>query len=129
MIVEMDDLHRRKQEVCDLIRRKIGGAGLSLAEVDRRAGWSAGYLSQVLNGHNSFRLEHLLQLSEILELSLSELFAAPSTPAKEGSGEVLPGGVEMGSFMELLEREVEKAVAARLGTKERDSDSESEETR
>lgn len=110
---------RRKEELVELLRRRIRGTGLSLADIDRRLRWSPGYLSQILNGHNSFRVEHLFRVTEAAGLSPRELFEELEPLRPE-----LPGGVSMDAFMDLLERQVDRAVDARLEEKEKREEAE-----
>src|SRR5262245_12270504 len=78
----MPRLAETAREIGRRLRSARDGAGLTLAEVARRAGVSEGFLSKLERGQASASIANLLQLADALGLGLHELFAGGTTPAK-----------------------------------------------
>jgi transcriptional regulator with XRE-family HTH domain len=74
-----DDAEKIRLELRDRVRR----SSLSQRQIEENAGWSRGYLSQVLQGHITLTVAHLLALLEMLELPVDQFFASVlgATPA------------------------------------------------
>jgi transcriptional regulator with XRE-family HTH domain len=53
-------------------------------EIEKKLGFSAGYLSRLLSGRIDVKLSHILDLAAILELSPHELFAIALPPQVQG---------------------------------------------
>lgn len=62
------------------LRDLIEDADLRQRQVEDRAGFSRGYLSQLLNGHIEIKLRHLEVLFEVLDLSPGQYFGALFPP-------------------------------------------------
>ena len=67
-----------------LTRRKI-----SAAQVAQKLGWSQKYLSRRLTGEVPFRVDELIDVTDLLEIPLEQLFEAvrkdSETPGRAGS--------------------------------------------
>lgn len=59
-----------------VLRAAIRALGLSVREVERRMGFSAGYLSRVLSGKVELRVDHVCGIAESIGLKPSEVFQA-----------------------------------------------------
>lgn len=69
------------QDVLDRLRWRIQLSPLTQRALERRLGFSKGYLSQVLRGHVDLKLNHLFSLLEALEVGPREFFAkVPDDP-------------------------------------------------
>lgn len=62
------------QPVAAEIRRMLDDSGLSQRVVERRSGFSPGYLSQLLSGRRDLKLWHVLAILGALERPPGELF-------------------------------------------------------
>ena len=65
---------RHSREVLDRLRLLIHYSPETPRDLERRAGFSRGYLSQILGGHLPLRVEHLLALILALDLEPAEFF-------------------------------------------------------
>lgn len=65
---------RHSRELLDRLRLLIHYSPETPRELERRAGFSRGYLSQILGGHLTLRVEHLLALVLALDLEPAEFF-------------------------------------------------------
>jgi transcriptional regulator with XRE-family HTH domain len=74
------------QEVLNRLRWRIQLSPLTQRALERRLGFSKGYLSQVLRGHVDLKMNHLFSLLEALEVAPGEFFAAvaedPANPPR-----------------------------------------------
>jgi len=71
-------MNRAKAEATRLCKRLhlvILLSEYSQREVEKRAGYSSGYLSQVLYGHIELKYHHVITILEAIELTPAELFA------------------------------------------------------
>jgi hypothetical protein len=69
-----------------LLKTAIQLSGASNRDVERRLGLSAGYLSRLFSGGIEFKVKHVLDVSEVIELDPAEFFHL-----------ALPGGWELTS--------------------------------
>jgi len=63
------------QTVLDRIRYELGRRRVTQRSLERRFGWTQGYLSAVLGRYLDLKLKVLFQVLEGLELSPAEFFA------------------------------------------------------
>ena len=61
--IDVARVGRRVARIRAGLRRRILESGLSQNEVERRCGWSRGYLSQVLAGRINLAVRHLVSVS------------------------------------------------------------------
>lgn len=61
-------------------------SGMSLREVARQLSVSPSFVSQLENGKSQPSVATLYALTQLLDVSIDELFAQDDTPAREGSG-------------------------------------------
>jgi len=66
---------RESRRALDAVRRAILASPLSQRRVEKRAGFSRGYLSQLLAGNLDLKLGHLLAMLEALELPPGRFFS------------------------------------------------------
>ncbi|MEL7059031.1 MAG: helix-turn-helix transcriptional regulator [Acidobacteriota bacterium] len=59
----------------DELRRLVKTSTVSQREIERRANWSRGYLSQVLQGHIGLAVHHVLAVLSALESDPGRFFA------------------------------------------------------
>lgn len=92
------------QPVVEEIRRMVGSSGLSHRVVETRAGFSRGYLSQLLSGRRDLKIRHVLAILGAIDRLPGELFGRvyperrfpalshfqeTSSPLSEETGELL----------------------------------------
>ena len=63
-------------QLVTVLRAAIRALGLSVREVERRMGFSPGYLSRVLSGKVELRVDHVCGIAESIGLKPSEVFQA-----------------------------------------------------
>lgn len=63
--------HRLVNALQDLMRER----GVTMAEVERRAGMSGKYLYKVLNGYQDLKLKHVYDVLDAIEVPYEELWA------------------------------------------------------
>ena len=66
------------QAVLEKLRWRIQCSALTQRTLERRLGFSKGYLSQVLRGHVDLKINHLLALLEALAVDPGEFFSEVS---------------------------------------------------
>jgi transcriptional regulator with XRE-family HTH domain len=57
------------------LRRQIQDSGLTQWQVEKTAGFSKGYLSQLLNGRVELKMRHVFAVLEVIEADPAQLFA------------------------------------------------------
>jgi transcriptional regulator with XRE-family HTH domain len=67
--------HPEEQRITELLRDLIGRAGLSLEAIERRLGWEAGKLPDLLESRRGVAMEDLLEILPLLGLEAEEFFA------------------------------------------------------
>ena len=91
---------KRLEQVTAALGRELKAArtaaGLTLAEVARRAGLSEGFLSRLERGAASASIANLVQLADVLGLNLGELFGAAAGAPGPTRLAVYRGGGEPG---------------------------------
>jgi transcriptional regulator with XRE-family HTH domain len=109
-----------------VLKTSIRALGLTLREVERRLGMSRGYLSRLFAGEMDLKVDHVVEIAEILGIEPEEIFrlAFPSSPAEPGHVTVRlreafgvesePAPPETGP-PSALEREIEQIVNRALG--------------
>ena len=70
------------EQLATVLKAAIRALGLSVREVERRLGFSAGYLSRVLGGKVELRVDHVARIAHSIGLKPAEVFQAafPLTP-------------------------------------------------
>ena len=70
---------RQWEETAEQVRLKLRDcvkrAAVSQRQIEEAAGWSRGYLSQVLQGHITLTVAHLLIILDMLDLSVAQFLA------------------------------------------------------
>ena len=56
------------------LKRIIGKSGMKQDEVAEKLGWYSSYLSKLINGNAKFPFIHLVELSELLGVTVDEFF-------------------------------------------------------
>ena len=64
------------REVMERLRLLIFATKITQAEIERRVGFSRGYLSQLLNGAVDMKLHHLLEIADAMGIEAGDFFAA-----------------------------------------------------
>ncbi len=87
---------REVDRTLNLLRSKIQRAGTTQLEVQRRLGWGASYLSQLMCKNKALRFEQLFAVLNVLEIEPEEFFGelypwAP-TPPRSRTGVEPPAG-------------------------------------
>ena len=108
-----------------VLKTSIRALGLSLREVERRLGMSRGYLTRLFSGEMDLKVDHVVEIADILGVEPEEIFrlAFPSSPAEAGPAALrlrATFGVPAEPQPETgapsaLEREIEQIVNRALG--------------
>lgn len=119
----MSERRDLEANICSRLRHLIKSKQLSVAEVERRAGWTQGYLADVLGGRKRLRVEHIDAVLEVLSVNPRDFFLAVFSPpgdkpSKEMLGKQLAGELTYGEMYDLLAA----AVGAAMLQKESDTD-------
>jgi transcriptional regulator with XRE-family HTH domain len=69
--------------VLDRIKIAIRGLGLSVRDIEKRLGYSFGYLSRVFSGNIELKMEHIVDIARSLEMDPEELLAFVYPTLKE----------------------------------------------
>ena len=64
------------EQLATVLKAAIRALGLSVREVERRLGFSAGYLSRVLGGKVELRVDHVCRIAQSIGLKPAEVFQA-----------------------------------------------------
>ena len=56
------------------VKELISEAGVTYSEVERRAGFSARYLSKILNRHVDLKVKHILAILQAIDVPARELW-------------------------------------------------------
>ena len=75
-------------KVLRALRDRVRLASITQRQIERRHGWNRGYLSQVLSGHISLGLLHVLAILDSLQLEPAAFFAEVLGRPAELSGEI-----------------------------------------
>ncbi|HEV8580134.1 MAG TPA: helix-turn-helix transcriptional regulator [Thermoanaerobaculia bacterium] len=109
-----------------VLKRSIKALGLSLREVEKRLGMSRGYLTRLFSGEMDLKVDHIVDIAEILGVEPEEIFrlAFPSSRAEPGFAvqrlrETFGVSAEPDEAVEAgpsaIEREIEQIVNRALG--------------
>lgn len=87
------------EQLATVLKAAIRALGLSVREVERRLGFSAGYLSRVLGGKVELRVDHVCSIARSIGLKPAEVFQAafpltaepPSEAARRIQKALAPG--------------------------------------
>jgi transcriptional regulator with XRE-family HTH domain len=120
-------------QLCQALRTAIKTMGMSLREVEKRLGMSRGYLTRLFGGEIDLKVDHVVDIAEVLGVQAEELFrlAFPALHAeptyavirlREGFG-VTPTDMTVTRSQEppssvlsqAIQREVEQLVNQALG--------------
>ena len=63
------------QRVLEALRQRVKTASVSQRGIEEQHDWRRGYLSQVLTGHITLTVHHVLAVVQSLDISASEFFA------------------------------------------------------
>ena len=80
--IDVARVDRRVARIRAGLRRKILESGLSQNEVERRCGWSRGYLSQVLAGRINLTVKHVLSALAATGAQPAEFLAKQLTKSR-----------------------------------------------
>jgi transcriptional regulator with XRE-family HTH domain len=82
-----EELAQEATRITRLLDQMIRVSGTSKNALEKRMGWSAGYLSRLANGSIELRLRHILLLAKAVGISPAEFFHAayprPAGPESE----------------------------------------------
>lgn len=96
------------QPLLEEIRRLVRFSDLSQRQVEKRAGFSKGYLSQLLGQNLDLKVRHVLAILNALELEPGEFFARVFR--KPASGGIPPSLAGFGEQSEPLTEEMDRWV-------------------
>lgn len=68
--------------LCRLLQAAIRAFGLTQQEVERRLGVSVGYLSRLFGGQIDLKLDHVVEIAEVLEVEPEEIFRLAFPPSQ-----------------------------------------------
>ncbi|MEM9557681.1 MAG: helix-turn-helix transcriptional regulator [Acidobacteriota bacterium] len=81
------EILERVDRVREELRRRVRSSTTNQRQIERQAGWSRGYLSQVLQGHISLTILHVMTVLDALdtppERFFAELFGSEPAPLDE----------------------------------------------
>jgi transcriptional regulator with XRE-family HTH domain len=106
------------------LKKSIKALGLSQREVEKRLGMSRGYLTRLFGGEMDLKVDHVVEIAEILGIAPEEIFrlAFPASPAEPGLAELrlretfgVPAEPAQPAAASALEREIEQIVNRALG--------------
>lgn len=88
MSVDVDEeLAQEVTRITRLLDQTIRVSGMTKNALEKKMGWSAGYLSRLANGSIELRLRHILLLAQAVGISPAEFFHAayprPAVPESE----------------------------------------------
>jgi transcriptional regulator with XRE-family HTH domain len=95
-----------------LLRVAIRGAGLSIAEVERRLGVRPKSLGRVLGGESNLMFKHVILVLRAIGMSQEEFFSVAVPPRPEGALESLRG--EFDALVERMQTAGAKAAGRAL---------------
>lgn len=116
----------RVDRVREELRLRVRASGTNQRQIERMAGWSRGYLSQVLQGHISLTVHHVMTVLDALDMPpdrfFVELFGSEPAPLDEIRQKLATYDA---AFKELRDRGLISAGSDR-GTVDIDSDKEAQ---
>lgn len=81
------DVSREVQRFSELLRLRIVASGMTQRAVERKLGWSAGYVSQLLRGNQDLKLKQIYAILKAIGVPSEDLladFARARAPCAEG---------------------------------------------
>lgn len=78
----MDRLKETQKDIGEKLKSARSAAGLTLGELARRTDLSQSFLSKLERGQASSSIANLIEISEVLGLSLSDVFSGAPRPAR-----------------------------------------------
>jgi transcriptional regulator with XRE-family HTH domain len=98
-----DEEERKLAAYRDLLRRLIQAKGFTLQELDRKFGFSRGYLSRVLKGETTLTLKHVHSILGAIGVPENVYFAALHPPPPVRRGPATPPYEDLHRLLQRLE--------------------------
>jgi transcriptional regulator with XRE-family HTH domain len=110
-----------------ILKKSIRALGLSQRDLERRLGMSRGYLTRLFGGEMDLKVDHVVEIAELLGVEPEEIFrlAFPASPAEPGHAALRlrqsfgvpsePAPPPEAGAPSGLEREIEQIVHRALG--------------
>lgn len=95
-------------QVNKVLKTAIKSLGLSLREVERRQGLSRGYLTRLFGGEMDLKVDHVVDIAEVLGIEPEEIFRLAFHAAQ---GEPSPATLHLRQVMGVTVEEVEERPA------------------
>lgn len=101
-----DALHPEVEQVLKTLKTAIRVLGYTVRDLEKRLGYSYGYLSRVFSGQIELKVEHVIEIAEAVGISPDELWAFvypelknPPSPAAYELWKRVGGSAPTGTFI------------------------------
>ncbi len=87
-------VERELDRILALLRKSIRERGFTQVEVQEKLGWGKSYISQLVTGQKSLRVEHVLMILNVIDVKPEDFFAeiyqfgaafGPASPARRAA--------------------------------------------
>lgn len=117
-------MQEQTARLCQILKTSIGALGFSLREIERRLGYSRGYLTRLFGGEIDLKVDHVTEISGAIGIDPEEIFRLAFPPSqaeptfavnrlRERFGVTTPEPPP--TAPSVIEREIEQIVNRALG--------------